>query len=427
MLAFHLTTFQVNATPPNGHPLCGGWIKPVEAVDDPLWLRGVVLEGAGLPIVLAAMDWTGVLNESHRLWTESLADATHTTSDRVALHCVHQHNAPFVDRAANALLRKVGSSPLLYDESFVSDLMKRSAASVREAMSRSQPISHVRYGESPVEQVASNRRVLGPNGKVRFVRTSATKDPAARAEPEGTIDPVLRSIGFFQGDRPLARLYYYTVHPMSYYGDGRVTSDFVGLARTKRDAEESGALHLYFTGSAGNVTAGKYNDGSHENRPILAERVHAGMVAADQAADTDPHPLNTMRWNTAPFRFAPRSDLDLEKLEAIVANPRETLVNRNRDAMAVTWLRRERPIVLGRLDLGPVSVLLSSGDVRRISIGRPDTSPKPTVGNRGLRRWRTVVHPSSEIVRRGGIRGGGVVGKLGVGAALSEGDRRFAG
>ena len=103
MLAFHLATFKVDATPPMGHSLCGGWIKPVEGVDDPLWLRGVVLLGDERPIVLAALDWTGVMDESHRLWTEALADAAHTTPDRVALHCVHQHNAPFIDRDGNAL------------------------------------------------------------------------------------------------------------------------------------------------------------------------------------------------------------------------------------------------------------------------------------------------------------------------------------
>src|SRR6185312_2338380 len=124
-------------------------------------------------------------------------------------------------------------------------------------------------------------------------RTSATIDPAARAEPDGTIDPILKSIGFFQGDRPLALLYYYTTHPMSYYGDGRVTSDFVGMARERRDAEEPEALHVYFTGSAGNVTAGKYNDGSRPMRQVLADRIHAGMVAADGQAAGHREPLDS--------------------------------------------------------------------------------------------------------------------------------------
>jgi hypothetical protein len=381
MLAFHLATFKVDATPPMDHPLCGGWIKPVVAVDDPLWLRGVVLMGAGMPIVLAALDWTGVMDESHRLWTEALADAAHTTPDRVALHCLHQHNTPFIDREGNALLRRAGASPLMFDDRFVDDLVKRSADAVRESLTPAQPVTHVRAGRAKVKEVASNRRVLGPDGKIRYTRTSATKDPAARAEPEGTIDPTLVSVGFFQGDRPLARLYYYTVHPMSYYGDGRVTSDFVGLARQRRDEEEPGALHVYFTGCAGNVTAGKYNDGSKSMRGVLTDRVHAGMVAADAEADAHARRLDMIGWVTDPIRFAPREDLDLDALKAIVADSKQSVVNRNRNAMTCGWLIRVasgRPILLSRLDLDGVTVLHLPGetfveyqlDAQRL---RPDT------------------------------------------------------
>ena len=357
---FHLSVFQVDATPPDGHPLCGGWIKPVAAVDDPLSLRGVVIQGADRPIVLAALDWTGVMNESRRLWTEALAEAAHTTPDRVALHCVHQHNAPFIDRDGNDLLRASGSDTLLYAEPFVDDLMKRSAAAVRAAVNSGVPVTHVRSGAAEVKQVASNRRVLGPDGKVKIVRYSASRDPEAIAAPEGTIDPLLRSVGFYRGDRPLARLYYYTTHPMSYYGDGRVSSDFVGLARARRDLEEPGALHLYFTGAAGNVTAGKYNDGSKPARVALTDRVHAGMIAADADADHRARRLDTLRWRTSPFVFQPREDLDLDALKAIVADPRQTTVNRNRSAMTCGWLIRlasKRPILLGRLDLTAATLL----------------------------------------------------------------------
>lgn len=360
MLAPHLATFRVDATPPMGHPLCGGWIKPAEAVDDPLWLTGVVLMGSGLPIVLASLDWTGVLNDCHRIWTEALAEAAHTTPDRVALHCVHQHNAPFVDRFGNAMLKKAGASPLLFEEAFFDDLVRRSAAAVRSGLAQGHPFTHLRAGRAEVREVACNRRVLGDDGKIRFTRTSATKDPVARAAPEGTIDPWLKSLAFYQDDRPLARLYYYTTHPMSYYGDGRVSSDFVGLARSRRDAEEPDVPHLYFTGSAGNVTAGKYNDGSHAQRGVLADRVLAGMRQADQDADRDPRPCDTFQWTTTPMRFQPREDLDLDTLSAIVADPARSVVDRNRNAMACGWLERlqkRRPILLGRLDLGNLTVL----------------------------------------------------------------------
>lgn len=356
MLALHLARFQVDATPPIGHPLCGGWIKSVVGVDDPLSFRGIALLGDRLPIVLASLDFTGVQNGSHRQWTEALAQAARTTPDRVALHCVHQHNAPFVDLAANRLLHMSGATTTIYEEAFIDDLMRRSSAAVRDAVDTAVPARHVSTGAAEVKQVACNRRVIGPDGKIRFTRTSATTDPEARAAPEGTIDPILRSVTLL-GDRagsPLARLYSYATHPMSYYGDGRVTSDFVGLARRKRGEEEPETLHVYFTGCAGNVTAGKYNDGSHENRPVLTGRVHQAMQAADTDAIGRVGPLDTLRWTTSRMDFAPREDLDADALRKTVADPNETTANRHRAAMAWAWLARVEsryPILLGRLDV----------------------------------------------------------------------------
>ena len=184
MLAFHLATFTVDATPPEGHSLCGGWIKPVVGVDDPLSLRGVVLLGAGLPIVLAALDWTGVMDESHRLWTEALADAAHTTPDRVgplrppAQRPLHR---PRGERPASPLR----PAPLLYDEEFVDRLVQRSAAAVRESLTPAQPVSHIRAGQAEVKEVACNRRVIGADGKIQFTRYSATTDPAAPRRARG--------------------------------------------------------------------------------------------------------------------------------------------------------------------------------------------------------------------------------------------------
>ena len=47
-----LASFRFDITPPMGHSLCGGWIKPVIDVDDPLEAIGYVLLGSGNPIVI---------------------------------------------------------------------------------------------------------------------------------------------------------------------------------------------------------------------------------------------------------------------------------------------------------------------------------------------------------------------------------------
>ena len=87
--------FRFDITPPQGHSLCGGWIKPVTGIDDALEAIGYVLLGVGKPIVICVLDWTGLLNRAHLHWRQRLAEAAGTTPDRVAVQCVHQHNAPF--------------------------------------------------------------------------------------------------------------------------------------------------------------------------------------------------------------------------------------------------------------------------------------------------------------------------------------------
>ncbi|MCE2806645.1 MAG: hypothetical protein LW700_15800, partial [Gemmataceae bacterium] len=67
-----LGTFRFDATPPVGHPCCGGWISPVKTVEDPLDGLGLVLLGAGKPVVMCAVDWTGILNSNHLAWRTAL-------------------------------------------------------------------------------------------------------------------------------------------------------------------------------------------------------------------------------------------------------------------------------------------------------------------------------------------------------------------
>src|SRR5688500_14068387 len=77
--ALHSAPVRFDVTPPIGHSLCGGWIKPVSGFDDPLEAIGYVLLGAGKPIVFCAVDWTGILNDAHVQWRTALAEAAGTT------------------------------------------------------------------------------------------------------------------------------------------------------------------------------------------------------------------------------------------------------------------------------------------------------------------------------------------------------------
>ncbi len=56
--------------------------------------KGIVLSGPGEPVVLVSLDWLGIANDCYDEFKRSLARAAGTTPERVAVHVVHQHDAP---------------------------------------------------------------------------------------------------------------------------------------------------------------------------------------------------------------------------------------------------------------------------------------------------------------------------------------------
>jgi len=210
---------------------------------------------------------------------------------------------------------------------------------VREALPRAQPLTHVGLGEARVEKVASNRRVPGPDGKVRAVRYTACTDADLRAAPEGTIDPIVSLVSFWNGDSPVAVLSYYATHPQSYYRTGIPNPDFPGIARFQRQLAVPSALHVHFNGAGGNVGAGKYNDGSPTNRLALAGRLADGMRRAWENTKREPLDAGTVAWAVESVALPPSKHHSIARLEAAVKARDPKLVMLG-EASRLAWLRR---------------------------------------------------------------------------------------
>ena len=225
-------TFNVDATPPLGSPLA---YDPLKEVVMPLSCRGIVLLGDEEPIVLCAVDWIGISNDGNRVFRRELAAAAGTTLQRVALHAVHQHDAPRLDFSAEEILAQLGAGGTMFNVGHVRQVIADAADAVAEAVAKAEPITHIGIGQGEVKEVASNRRILGADGKVAWTRyTSGAGQQRNREAPIGTIDPMVKLIAFFQGDKPLAALTYYACHPQSYYRTGGANPDFPGMARQMR-------------------------------------------------------------------------------------------------------------------------------------------------------------------------------------------------
>jgi hypothetical protein len=358
-----VASFCCDVTPPLGHPLCGGWVRPLEAVDEPLLAKGVVLSDGKSRYVVCALDWCLLQTGAYDLLRQRVARGADIPESHVAVQTVHQHNAPIADVNAQLLLDRFAAPPPHLDLKFMEEAANRVAAAVHTAGQRLRPVTHIGYGRSRVERFASNRRVRLADGKIH-ARYSATTDPALQDAPEGLVDPWLRTVTFFAGGQPLVRLHYYASHPQSYYGDGRATSDTVGLARQRLELEE-GVPQVYFTGCAGNITAGKYNDGSPRARGELAERIYRAMKRAISA--TERAPLGALEWKTAQVRLALRTEPPwLEPASRrLLADTNAPPAARLQAALNLAWFERakRRPgIELSLLRLGPVRLLHLPGE-----------------------------------------------------------------
>ena len=316
--------------------------------------------------MVCAVDWAGLMNDAQLAWRTTLARAAGTTPDRVAVHCVHQHNTPFVCFTAREAAARHPDLPAMFDVAFFDRCLARAAAAIRSALKNAQPVTHVAHGRMRVKRVASNRRVArDADGHVMEMRASSCTDPKLIALPQGTIDPWLQTVAFYgRGGKKLVACHYYATHPMSFYRDGRVTSDFCGLARKRRQVEDPRCTHLYFTGCAGNISAGKYNDGSPASRLALTERIYAGIVASEQKLQ--PRPIRQIDWRTTEILPPPQTTFTAAELEAAIARPEGVLVDRLVPAFRLGWMRRyERgdPFVLSRLRLNEISILHLPGEM----------------------------------------------------------------
>lgn len=363
---FRLATFSVEVTPPVGHALLGGTTTPppAHAIDDPLFARGFVLLGGEKPIVLVSIDWCEIRNDAFDRWRVVLADAAGTTTDRVLVTAIHQHDAPLADLEAQHILDAASIEGQIIDFKYHEDCVHRTAAALKASLADARPVTHFGTGQAKVERVASNRRYLGPDGKPRFDRSSMSGGDKFKSSAEdGLIDPWLKTLSFWDGDQPLCALHVYSVHPMGHWGSGRVTADFPGLARSRLQEDDPSIFQIYASGCAGDTTAGKYNDGSDLSKRALQDRLYQAMVASFRS--TQRQPLTKLAFRNIPFQLPLRSSPGYTEADLKQQLGHENPKKRNLAALGLSWRKRHaaaQPIDLPVVDFGSAVLTLLPGE-----------------------------------------------------------------
>jgi hypothetical protein len=351
--------FRSDVTPEPGEPLI--WTTPTAQVDSPLWAKGVILESANGRYILCAVDWCALCNATQLQFRNTIAEAAGVDVERVLVQTVHQHTAPYADGAAYALLSQLPKPPLRMSDAFLGRAMSRLSRAVREAVAHMQPFDQIGSGQARVVRVASARRILTPDGKVITRYSTSGKDPDMAALPEGSIDPMIKTIAFAAAGKTLVRLYYYATHPQTFCCDGHAAGDIVSDAREAVEKSE-GVPQIYFTGCAGDVTVGKYNTGPAA-RSGLSQRLEQGMRAASAA--TRFQPAGTIVSRTASIVLPRPAVLPVKDVEALsqmaAARPSEG-DKVYQAAIRLAFANRKEPLVATSLTLGSVRILHLPGE-----------------------------------------------------------------
>jgi len=355
-----IATFDVDATPPIGSLLT--YNKEINKWDLGLRAKGIILLGSGKPIVLCAVDWIGIANEGQDLFRQALADAAGTLPWRVALHTVHQHDAPTCDFGAERMLLEAGCDPMCFEGTFAREMIIRLQTAVKNSLELALQVTHIGFGEAEVYKVASNRRIIGNDGLIKATRYSSCTDSALIAEPEGLIDPMVSLVSFWNLDKPIAVLSYYAVHPQSYYRTGVANPDFPGVARFLRQLALPEALHIHFNGAGGNITAGKYNDGTAPMRGVLASRMADGMKRAWEATKREPLTVEEISWKVEPLALPVLKNQ--EEMQTWIATKDSMFLSNNLSKLV--FLRRSqagKQLDIKCLKLGRGRILFAPGEL----------------------------------------------------------------
>ncbi|MBT7917049.1 MAG: hypothetical protein HN617_05860 [Planctomycetaceae bacterium] len=152
---------------------------------------------------------------------------------------------------------------------------------------------------------------------------------------------------------------------MSYYGQGVVSADFVGLARARLQRQDQSIRQIFVPGCAGDITAGKFNNGSEDHRQELIDRLYKAMAkAADNTKRFQLQQLN-IRNTKLQLPFHSGDHLTVKRLETDVANEKLSVEKRILAAMGLASRRRVasgQAIDFPCVDLGAAQILLFPGE-----------------------------------------------------------------
>ncbi len=330
---------------------------PVPAPEPPrddLYARLFLLDTDGERVLIVALDYGGLYLSVLEEWKKRLADAIGISENRVVLHCEHQHDAPFINIEAAQIIAPQSNWEWLEP---IARRLEQAAAKLVGQLTR---IARLGWSETRLHGYASNRRVLMPDGSIA-VRYSRCAAPEIRNQPVGVVDPMLRTLGFYDIDNHLIAAWnFYATHPQVGNAGRRYSADAPGEAMRLLETQFPGTINAFFNGCFGNLTAGKYTSMTDlEGNIRHFGKLLADGIARNLGAPEFSDPL-ACGWREKGFGFPARHFSEAELQLRAQHNPLISAALR----AGMSWAGQHQEIFnIAMLTLGPIRILFMDGEL----------------------------------------------------------------
>jgi hypothetical protein len=240
---------EIEITPPVGTAMAGGFQPRISVgVEDPLYVKAIVLESGGKCLAYVTLDLIALGREVGNRCVEKASRQSGLPAENIVWACTHTHTGPYTGPI-------FGVEEGGINQSWLTSLPDSFAQAVAEADARKQPASmcHLR---TFVVGLGHNRRVVFKNGHTinTWNLDSAGEDLGQSLGSEGPVDPELGILAFDDpSGRPTAVLFHYTLHTNVNFGS-YLSADYPGVVAARlRERYGSSVVTLFIPGAFADI------------------------------------------------------------------------------------------------------------------------------------------------------------------------------
>lgn len=254
----------IDLTPPLGTHLAGseaGMHRPAKVINDPLFVKALVLESGGKKICILSMDLLIVTQE----WTDRIRQAASLRygfqADAVMVHVVQNHSAPTLghmmfDKDFPNLPAEIeylrGGETVYYEYA-----CEKAIEAIGAALKDMKPV-RLAFGSAVRDDLASNRRAVTKDGKVVMPGLwEPPLGPTYIKYMEGPMDPEVAVVCLREKEGAgSSMILHYTCHPVNVFctKSYTISGDWPGAwsaAMRKRAGRK--CVPLVLNGCCGNI------------------------------------------------------------------------------------------------------------------------------------------------------------------------------